>query len=164
MDKLVANGVLTKVDTAEYGTPLVPILKEDGNISICGDYKVTINKNLKDFNYPLPRIQDIFDKLCGGKTYSKLDLNCAYNQLELDDESKKLVSWSTHKGVFQMNRLPFGVKPASGIFQSTIEKLLLGIPGVVNFIDDIVVTGKDQEEHLANLKLVFERLFDAGLR
>lgn len=151
MDKLVANGVLTKVDTAEYGTPLVPILKEDGNISICGDYKVTINKNLKDFNYPLPRIQD-------------LDFNCAYNQLELDDESNKLVSWSTHKGVFQMNRLPFGVKPASGIFQSTIEKLLLGIPGVVNFIDDIVVTGKDQEEHLANLKLVFERLFDAGLR
>lgn len=164
LDKLIANGVLTKVDTAEYGTPLVPILKEDGHIRICGDYKVTINKNLKDFNYPLPRIQDIFDKLRGGKTYSKLDLNCAYNQLELDDESKKLVSWSTHKGVFQMNRLPFGVKPASGIFQSTIEKLLLGIPGVVNFIDDIVVTGKDQEEHLANLKLVFERLFDAGLR
>lgn len=164
LDKLVVNGVLTKIDTAEYGTPLVPILKEDGHIRICGDYKVTINKNLKDFNYPLPRIQDIFDKLRGGKTYSKLDLNCAYNQLELDDESKKLVSWSTHKGVFQMNRLPFGVKPASGIFQSTIEKLLLGIPGVVNFIDDIVVTGKDQEEHLANLKLVFERLFDAGLR
>lgn len=164
LDKLIANGVLTKVDTAEYGTPLVPILKEDGQIRICGDYKVTINKNLKDFNYPLPRIQDIFDKLRGGQTYSKLDLTCAYNQLELDEESKKLVSWSTHKGVFLMNRLPFGVKPASGIFQSTIEKLLLGIPGVVNFIDDIVVTGKDQEEHLANLKLVFERLFDAGLR
>lgn len=164
LTKLIANGVLTKVDTADYGTPLVPVLKEDGHIRVCGDYKVTINKNLKDFNHPIPRIQDIFEKLRGGKTFTKLDLACAYNQLELDEESKHLVTWSTHRGVFQMNRLPYGVKPASGIFQSTIEKLLLGIPGVVSYIDDIVVTGKDQEEHLANLKAVFEKLFDAGLR
>lgn len=88
----------------------------------------------------------------------------AYNQLELDEASKKLVAWSTHRGVYLVNRLPFGVKPATGIFQKEIEKLLQGIPGVVNFVDDIVVTGETRQNRLSNLNSVFTRLSDAGLK
>lgn len=99
------------------GTPLVPILKPNGELRICGDYKVTINKFLIDYKYPLPRIDEIFAALQGGKLFTKLDLSNAYNQLELDRESQLLCTWSTHIGTLKMKRMPFGIKPAAAIFQ-----------------------------------------------
>lgn len=126
-------GILTPVQTADWGTPLVPILKEDGSVRICADYKITINKHLVDNRHPLPIIEDIFNALEGGQTFTILDLDMAYNQLELDDESRKLVAWSTCLGVFLVNRLPPGVKPATGIFQHILHVLLAGIPGVFIF-------------------------------
>lgn len=142
----------------------MPILKADGNIRICADYKVTVNRYLVDNKHPLPLVDEIFNALQGGCSFSKLDLESAYNQFELYEASRKLVAWSTHKGVYLVNRLPFGIKPATGIFQADLEKLLLGISGVVNFLDDIVVTGISKEDHLSNLNMVFERLSDADLK
>lgn len=100
----------------------------------------------------------------GGELFSKLDFAQAYNQLELVEETKKLLAWSTHKGIFVPNRLPFGPKPVCAIFQRCVEKLLQGLKGVRNFLDDIIVTGPNNEEHMANLREVFVRLRDAGLR
>lgn len=65
-------------------------LKPNGDIRICGDYKITINKYLSDFKYPLPLIDEIFASLQGGQMFSKLDLSSAYNQLILDDKSQLL--------------------------------------------------------------------------
>lgn len=62
------------MDHSDWGTPLVPILKEDGNLRICGDYKVTINKWLVDYKHTLPRIDEIFAALNGGELFTKLDL------------------------------------------------------------------------------------------
>lgn len=64
--ELISNDVLKPIDHSDWGTPLVPIIKPDGNIRICGDYKVTINKHLLDFKYPLPLIDDLFASLQGG--------------------------------------------------------------------------------------------------
>lgn len=162
--RLEKQGVITPVETSEWGTPLVPIPKPNGGIRLCADYKVSINKYLVDNKHPLPRVEEVFQALQGGVKFSKLDLESAYNQFELDEESRKLVTWSTHKGVFLVNRLPFGIKPATGIFQGEMEKILLGIPGVVNLLDDIVVTGKNDEDHIRNLEEVLRRLADAGLK
>lgn len=123
IDADVKDGLLTKVDCANWGTPLVPVLKKDGKLRLCAE---TINPYLKDFNYPLPRIEDIFASLSGGKKFTKLDIAKAYNQLELDGETSKLLAWSTHKGIFTPSRLTFGTKPACSIFQSIIEKTLQG--------------------------------------
>ncbi|XP_037961091.1 uncharacterized protein K02A2.6-like [Teleopsis dalmanni] len=125
----------------------------NGDIRICGDYKVTINKYLSDFHYPLPLIDEIFASLQGGELFTKLDLSNAYNQLVLDEKSQMLCTWSTHIGTFKMKRLPFGVKPAAAIFQKTIEGLLRDIPFVVAYQDDNTVSGKNMSEHIKNLKL-----------
>lgn len=69
---LIKKDVLEQVDSSDWGTPLVPILKPDGNIRICGDYKITINKFLNDFHYPLPRIDEIFTLLRGGNFLQNL--------------------------------------------------------------------------------------------
>ena len=164
ISKLCKSNIITKINSSPWGTPLVPILKPDGSVRICADYKVTINKFLKDSNYPLPLISDLFAKLGGNTIFTKLDLKMAYNQIELDDESKLLATWSTHMGIFQMNRLPFGISPATGIFQREIEKVLIDIPGTSNYLDDIIVSAPNINEHRKTLKIVFERLKQAGLK
>ena len=88
----------------------------------------------------------------------------AYQQLLLDEPSKKLVVINTPKGLFQYNRLPFGIASAPGVFQRVIDSLLQGIPGVVAYLDDILVTGSSDTEHLESLKEVLTRLEKAGLR
>lgn len=164
LKSLERDGIISKVESTEWGTPLVPIMKENGRIRICADYKVTLNKFLKDTNYPLPIISDLLNKLKNGKYFSKIDLAHAYNQIELDDESKRLATWSTKLGNFQVNRLPFGVKPATGIFQREIEKVFKGQEGVVIFLDDIICFGEDLRIHNARLRSVLQRIGDYGLR
>lgn len=163
LKRLIDCGVLVQVDHAEWATPLVPVLKPDGSVRICGDYKTTVNPFLVDIIYPLPRIDEIFARL-KGTLFSKLDLSNAYTQLVLDDESQMLCAWSTHLGIFKMTRLPFGVKPAAAIFQKTIENLLRDIPNVINYLDDIVITGSNLEEHVKTLELLLSRLQSVGLR
>ena len=82
----------------------------------------------------------------------------------IDDISKKLVTINTHRGLFEYNRLPFGVSTAPAIFQRTIDSLLQGIPNVCVYLDDIFITGKSDEDHLQNLSAVLSKLQDAGLR
>ena len=108
-------------------------------------------------------MKDLFSNLSSGKTFTKLDLSQAYHQLELDEQSKQYTVINTHRGLFRYNRLPFGISSAPGIFQRAIESLLSGIPKVINYLDDILVTGTTEEDHLHNLQLVLQRLETAGL-
>ena len=87
-----------------------------------------------------------------------------YQQLLLEEDSKKFVVVNTHRGLFCYNRLPFGILSAPAIFQRVMECLLKGIPGVIVYLDDILITGSSSEEHLATLDKVFQKLQDAGLR
>ena len=119
-------------------------MKQDGSVRICGDYKI-VNQAAKTDSFPLPRIDDLFASLAGGQAFSKLDLAHAYLQLELDDESKKLVTINTQKGLFQYNRLPFGVSAAPSIFQRTIEGVLQGIPNGCMYLRRFPNHRKDKE-------------------
>ena len=102
--------------------------------------------------------------MAGGQKYTKLDLCQAYQQVELEEESRKYVVINTHRGLFEYTRLPFGVSSAPGIFQRVMESLLRGIINVVVYLDDILITGPDDETHLATLEAVLKRLSEAGLR
>ena len=93
--RLQNEGILTKVEWSEWGTPIVPVPKKDGSVRICDDYKVTVHLELQAEQYPLPRIEDIFERLAGGQRFSKIDLRQAYHQLEMEEDSKKyLISQS----------------------------------------------------------------------
>ena len=125
---------------------------------------MTVNPQLKVDQYPLPRIDDIFASLGGGKHFSKIDLRSAYLQMEMDDESKTLLTLNTHKGLYRLNRLAFGIASAPAMWQRVMDQLLSGIPKTQCIIDDIIVTGETDDEHLRNLEMVLQRLLDAGLR
>lgn len=161
LDRLLAAGIIEKVDYADVATPIVPVLKPDGKVRICGDFSITLNKALYLDNFTLPRIEDLFAKLHGGVEFSKLDLKLAYLQLELDD-SRKWCVINTHRGLYRYTRLNFGLANAPFIFQRTMEQLLGDIDGVCIYLDDILITAPNRQLHLERLEQVMQRLQDAA--
>ena len=164
LKRLQEAGVIEPVQHSEWATPIVPVVKQDGDIRICGDYKITLNQATRVDSYPLPRIDDLLGSLAGGQSFSKVDLAHAYMQIQLEDESKPLTTIHTHRGLYQYTRLPFGISSAPAMFQRTMEAVLQGIPQAFVYIDDILVTGKTESEHLDNLNKVLGRLAEAGIR
>ena len=149
INHLVQENMLKKVDHSQWS--IIPVLKSNGKVRICGDFKMTINLYLCPADYPIPRIEDIFASLSGGEKSSKIDLAQAYNQIELEEESKTYVTVNTPKDLFYYQHLPFGISTTPPIFQKSIEQVLQGLTGVHVYFDDILVTSKDDMEHLKNL-------------
>ena len=160
LSHLVEEGILKPVQFADWAAPIVVVLKSDKtSICICGDFKQTVNPVSKLDRYPIPEVEDLFATLAGEKL---IDLSQAYQQLLLDEESKKLVVINTQKGLFRYTRLPFGISSAPGIFQRVMESVLQGISGVIAYLDDILVSAATEEEHLQRLEMVFDRLERQG--
>lgn len=160
MDRLVELGVIEPVDFSSF----VPVIKKDGSIRICGDFKVTLNPYIENDQYPLPRIEELFAKLQGGVSFTKLDLSNAYQQVCLDEQSKELVTISTHKGLYRYNRAPFGIASIPAKFQKIMDSLFEGQEGVVVFLDDLLITGRSHQEHMNILNKVLSILQDAGFK
>ncbi|XP_063775437.1 uncharacterized protein K02A2.6-like [Pseudophryne corroboree] len=116
---------------------------------------------LRTVQYPLPKIEDIFAALSGGGRFSKIDLAQAYLQMEIEEASKKYLTINTHKGLLQYNRLVFGLSSAPALWQRAMDQ---EIPGTQCYLDDIIVTGKDDVDHLNNFEKVLTRLQEYGLR
>ena len=164
LKRLEEEGILRKVKFSNWSTPIVPVVKPNGAVRICGDYKITVNPQLQTEEYPLPRIDDIFAKLAGGKKSTKIDLRQAYHEMEVEEESQEYLTINTHQGLYLYNRLIFGISSAPAIWQRSLDQILEGIEGTSCIIDDMIITGKDDEEHLGHLEEVLKRLKEHGLQ
>ena len=102
-ERLKRAGVIEHVQFADWAAPIVPVVKRDGSIRICSDFKVTINHTTKVDTYPLPRGEKLITSLGRGKSFSMLNLAHAYQQLSLDEDSKWYVVINTHKGLYRYN-------------------------------------------------------------
>ena len=127
---LERNGVLECTTYSEWAALIVAVLKRDGSLHLCGDYKVSVNLTLDVERYPLPKPEDIFASLSGGEKFTTLDLVQAYKQLLLDEESRRYATINTHKGHYHYTRLPLEIVPAPAIFQRIMDSILQGIDGV----------------------------------
>ena len=113
--------------------------------------------------YPLPRIEEIFANLAGGQKFTKIDLAKAYLQMEVKEEHKKYLTINTFNGLYQYERLVYGIASAPAIWQRAMDQVLQGIPYTQCYLDDTIITGRTDEEHLKNLDLVLTRLEEYGL-
>ncbi|KAL7290669.1 hypothetical protein TKK_0015428 [Trichogramma kaykai] len=162
--RLISLGHLETVETSEWATPIVPIVKSNGKVRICGDFKLTINPFMIINKYPLHQIDDIFATLQGGEKFSQLDLSHAYMQFAVEDECKKYLTITTHVGLLRYTKMGEGVASGPGIFQQKIDECLMGITGAIAYLDNIYVTGRNTSEHIERLNKVCERLQEYNLR
>ena len=164
LDRLEKEGIIEKITHSEWATPIVAVPKPDERVRLCGDFKVTVNQTLSVDKYPLPKVEDLLATLAGGKQFTKLDLSQAYLQLELHPQSLRYCTITTHRGLYQFKQLPFGIASAPAIFQKVMDTILQGLPGAICYIDDILVTGTTEAEHLSNLEKVIQKLQEYGVR
>ncbi|XP_011859929.1 PREDICTED: uncharacterized protein K02A2.6-like [Vollenhovia emeryi] len=101
IDKLITTGTLEKVNTSTWATPVVPVLKRNNTIRLCGDFSVTLNKHLVVDEHPLPTIDELFSTLAGGEKFSKIDLKQAYLQMEIHPSDREMLTFSTHRGLYK---------------------------------------------------------------
>ncbi|XP_052691254.1 uncharacterized protein LOC128169132 [Crassostrea angulata] len=148
--------------SSPYSAPVVIARKKDGTNRFCIDYRRLNCATVFDAE-PMPSPESIFSKMTGKKFVSKIDLSKGYWQVPMADESKPLTAFSTPSGLYQFRTMPFGLVNAPATFSRMMRKILQGMNGVENFIDDVIVFTDTFEEHLHILKTVFERLRDAGL-
>ena len=155
MDKM---GIWEKVTHAEWVHPMVVVGKEEpGKVRITSDL-TRLNKAVVPERFPIPRIKDLFLDIKGATVFSKLDLRKGYYHVKLHRDSKDLTTTATPLGLRRYCRLPMGLKDSASVFQRQISQALAGLPGVVVYIDDIIVFGKDDKEHDCNLEAVLKRL------
>ena len=156
--RLEREGNWKKVTYSEWATPLVPIVKKDGSIRLCGDYKVTLNPQLQVAQHPLPKPEEMLATMGNSIIFSKLDLRQAFNQLEMDKKSQEYCTLNTHLGLFQPRRLPYGVSSSPALWQQQMDRIFCGISGVFCFVDDVLIAGKDEQDHLKKLKAVLNKI------
>ena len=110
--KMQEQSIILPGPFSNLAAPVVAVIKADGYLRVCGDYKLAMNQVSQLDKYPLPDINDHFSKLAGGQTYSKLDFSQAYQQVVLDEILQECVTINTHKELFRFHRLSFGVHSA----------------------------------------------------
>ena len=126
LEGLEKSNTITPITFSKWATSIVPVLKQDGKVRICGEYKLTVNQVTKTDPYPVFRTDHLFASLSKGKSFSKLDLAQAYQQILLLKGAKELTTINKHKDWPQYNCLPFGVSFVPAIFQRTMDNLLQG--------------------------------------
>ena len=160
---MLKQGVI-QPSTSAWASPVVLVPKKDGNLRFCVDYR-RVNAITKKDVYPLPRIDDILDTLGQARYFSTLDLASGYWQIEMDPATKDKSAFTTHAGLFEFERMPFGLCNAPATFQRLMQAVLAGMEWKFCFVylDDILVCSRTLEEHLDHLQQVFNRLRKAGL-
>ena len=143
-------------------SPVVVAPKPSGDIRLCVDMW-RANEAIIRERLPIPTIDEVLESLNGSGVFSKLDLRWGFHQIELDPESRDITAFATHDGIFRYKRLSFGVNAAPEKYQHIITQSMAGLQGVANIADDLIIHGRDTEEHDRNLHSVLQRLSEKQL-
>ena len=138
-----------------YGAPILFVKKKDGTLRMCIDYRA-LNKITIKNRYPLPRIDDLFDRLQGAQYFSSFDLSQGYHQIRMTDEDVPKTAFNSPVGHFEFCVLSFGLTNAPATFQTVMNGIFGSTPFCLVYLDDILVFSKTLEEHRVHLRTALE--------
>lgn len=163
--KQLLDSQVVRESSSPYASPVVLVQKKDGSIRLCVDYRRLNAKTRKDA-FPLPRIEESLDGLVGAKWFSTLDLASGYNQVEVAEKDRAKTAFCTPFGLFEFNRMPFGLCNAPSTFQRLMERMFgdCRYQSVLLYLDDVIVFSSSIQQHLLRLEEVFSRLQKQGLK
>jgi hypothetical protein len=161
---MLAKNVI-RISSSPYAAGIVMALKKDGTLRLCIDYRLLNKITIKD-KFPLPRIDDTIDALYGARYFSTLDLLSGYWQIEINEADKHKTAFICELGLFEFNRMPFGLTNSPSTFQRAMNNIFKNelYKFVLVYLDDIIIYSKTFDDHLIHLRNVFELLLSAGLR
>ena len=164
VDKMLQAGVI-QPSSSDWASAPVLVRKKDGGVRWCVDYRALNDVTIKD-TFPLPLLDDCVASLTGNRWFSKLDANAAYWQIGIHPDDRKKTAFITKYGLFEFTRMGFGLCNAPATFSRAIALVLdrLNWKIALAFLDDILVLGTTPETHLVNLRQVFDRFREYGLR
>ncbi|PFX13288.1 Retrovirus-related Pol polyprotein [Stylophora pistillata] len=163
VNELLEKDIIEKVEgPTVWVSPVVVAPKPSGDIRLCVDMR-RANEAIIRERLPIPTIDEVLESLNGSGVFSKLDLRWGFHQIELDPDSRDITAFTTHDGIFRYKRLSFGVNAAPEKYQHIITQSMAGLQGVSNIADDLIVHGRDTEEHDKNLHSVLQRLSEKQL-
>lgn len=167
--EMLLTGVV-RPSTSPFCSPLWVVPKPpdaDGNprYRVVVDFR-ELNKRTKTERYPLPRLEEMLDKMAGAKVFSTLDLKAGYHQIRMSENDMEKTAFQFGRGKFEFVRMPFGLKNAPSTFQRLMDEFLLGLDerAVQAYMDDIIVFSSSREEHQTHLEQVWRRLKEFKLR
>ena len=160
----LARGIIRN-SWSPWASPIVLVPKKDGTIRFCVDYRGLNSVTVKDA-FPLPNIDNTLMTLGNKKVFSTMDFITGYWQIKIEPDSIEKSVFTTEKGLYEFLVMPFGMTNAVATFQRFMNRLFDGILNdfVFVYIDDILVASNSFEEHLNHLKIIFEKIRDAGLK
>lgn len=161
IEELRNNGLIRK-SKSPYGFPALLVDKKDEGAKerLCVDYRA-LNRITIDEKFPMPRIEDIEDRLSGANYFTTLDISSGFHHIAVAEEDSSKTAFITMNGKYEWVVMPFGLKNAPLLFQRIIYNLLLdhGLSKFAhNYIDDIIIFSSTQKEHLFHIKSVFEMI------
>jgi RNase H-like domain found in reverse transcriptase/Reverse transcriptase (RNA-dependent DNA polymerase)/Integrase zinc binding domain/Chromo (CHRromatin Organisation MOdifier) domain len=144
--------------------PILFAKKPDGGLRLCVDYR-GLNKLTIKNRYPLPLINELFDRVGGAKYYTKFDIRDGYHRLRIAKGEEWKTAFRTRYGLFEYQVMPFGLCNAPGTFQHYMNDVFHDYLDdfLANYLDDLLIYSKTLKEHKRHVRLVLQRLQDAGL-
>ena len=158
LEELTKAGFI-RPSKSPFGAPILFVKKKDGTMRMCVDYRALNNITVKN-SYPLPRIDELFDRLQGAKFFTKIDLRSGYHQIRIEPGDISKTAFRTRYGHFEFLVLPFGLTNAPGTFMHLMHETFRQFLDtfVLVFLDDILVFSKTLEEHERHVRQVLEVL------
>ena len=163
LEDLLSKGFI-RPSISPWGAPVLFVKKKDGSLRLCIDYRQLNRVTIRN-QYPLPRIDELFDQLQGSRVYSKIDLRSGYHQLRVQESDVPKTAFRTRYGHYEFLVMPFGLTNALAAFMDLMNRVFQPYLDrfVIVFIDDILVYSGSLEEHSEHLRIVLQTLRERQL-